>query len=45
MLPGRSPQWWYLGNLGVVARGRRSCLVFVAFWLFGRLEDNFAEEL
>ncbi len=36
--------WWYLRNvviIGAVAVG----LLFGALWLFGRLEDNFAEEL
>ena len=36
--------WWYLRNLGVVLAVSVG-LLFFAFWLFGRLEDNLAEEL
>jgi ABC-2 type transport system permease protein len=36
--------WWYLRNLGVVLAISVG-LIFFAFWLFGRLEDNLAEEL
>jgi ABC-2 type transport system permease protein len=37
-------QWWYLRNLGalfVIAVG----LLFFAFWVFGRLEDNLSENI
>ena len=37
-------QWWYLRNLGilfVVSVG----LLFLAFWVFGRLEDNLSENI
>ena len=37
-------QWWYLRNLGIVA-GVSIVLLFVAFRIFGRLEDNFAESI
>lgn len=43
VLPDASA-WWYLRNLGVVFVISVG-LVFFAFWLFGRLEDNLAEEL
>jgi ABC-2 type transport system permease protein len=36
--------WWYLRNLGIVLAFSCGLLLF-AFWLFGRLEDNLAEEL
>ncbi len=37
-------QWWYLRNLGIVFA--ISCaLLLVAFRIFGRLEDNFAENI
>jgi ABC-2 type transport system permease protein len=35
---------WYLRNVGIVLAASCALLVF-AFWLFGRLEDDFAEEL
>jgi ABC-2 type transport system permease protein len=35
---------WYLRNVGIVLVGACGLLWF-AFWLFGRLEDDFAEEL
>jgi ABC-2 type transport system permease protein len=44
VLPPDATLWWYLRNvviIGVVAVG----LLVGALWLFGRLEDNFAEEL
>jgi ABC-2 type transport system permease protein len=35
---------WYVRNVGIVLAG--ACvLLWFAFWLFGRLEDDFAEEL
>jgi len=37
-------QWWYLRNLGIVA-AVSVALLFFAFWIFGRLEDNFAETI
>ena len=44
VLPDNVDLWWYYRNLtviGAVAVG----LLFVALWLFGRLEDNLAEEI
>src|SRR6056297_2739769 len=35
---------WYLRNLALVGLGS-VVLLFVALWLFGRLEDDFAEEI
>jgi ABC-2 type transport system permease protein len=35
---------WYLRNVGIVFAASILLLLF-AFWLFGRLEDDFAEEL
>ena len=43
ILPGTSALW-YLAYLGVVATASVA-LLFVSLWIFGRLEDNFAEEL
>ncbi|MGZ4712646.1 MAG: ABC transporter permease [Acidimicrobiia bacterium] len=37
-------QWWYLRNLGIVAVVAVA-LLFLAFWIFGKLEDNFAETI
>jgi ABC-2 type transport system permease protein len=37
-------QWWYLRNLGVVF-GISVVLLLIAFRIFGRLEDNFAENI
>ena len=37
-------QWWYLRNLGVVF-AVSVVLLFIAFRIFGRLEDNFAENI
>jgi ABC-2 type transport system permease protein len=37
-------QWWYLRNLGIVM-AVSIVLLFVAFRIFGRLEDNFAENI
>jgi ABC-2 type transport system permease protein len=37
-------QWWYLRNLGFVLAGS-IVMLFIAFWIFGRLEDNFAETI
>jgi ABC-2 type transport system permease protein len=37
-------QWWYLRNLGIVAAVSIG-LLFVAFRIFGRLEDDFAENI
>jgi ABC-2 type transport system permease protein len=36
--------WWYLGALGILI-GVSLVLLFGAFHIFGRLEDNFAEEI
>jgi len=36
--------WWYARNLGLVGLGALA-LMLGALWLFGRLEDNLAEEL
>jgi ABC-2 type transport system permease protein len=35
---------WYLRNIGIVAAGS-VVLLLVALWIFGRLEDNIAEEI
>ena len=37
-------QWWYLGILGIVLAGS-IVLLFIAFAIFGRLEDGFAENI
>lgn len=37
-------QWWYLGMLGIVLAGS-VVLLFIAFAIFGRLEDGFAENI
>ncbi len=37
-------QWWYLRNLGILLAVSVG-LVFFAFWIFGRLEDDFAENI
>ncbi len=37
-------QWWYLRNLGIVC-AVAAVLLFVAFRIFGKLEDNFAENI
>ena len=37
-------QWWYLRNLGFVVVISIALLLF-AFWIFGKLEDNFAENI
>lgn len=37
-------QWWYLRNLGILFAVAMA-LVFFAFWIFGRLEDDFAENI
>jgi len=42
-LPDMS-QWWYLRNLGLLAVGA-VVMLFIAFWIFGRLEDDFAETI
>lgn len=36
--------WWYLRNLVLVSAGSIA-LLFIALTIFGRLEDNFAEEI
>jgi len=36
--------WWYLRNLGIVAAASVA-LLLLALWIFGRLEDNLAEEI
>lgn len=38
------PLSWYLRNLGIVCVASFGLLLF-ALWMFGRLEDNFAEEI
>ena len=43
VIPNAS-QWWYLRNLGVVFILSIGLMMF-GLWLFGRLEDNLAEEL
>jgi hypothetical protein len=42
-LPDAS-QWWYLRNLGILF-GISVGLLFFAFWVFGRLEDNLSENI
>lgn len=42
-LPSES-QWWYLRNLGIVF-GASIGLLWFAFWIFGKLEDNLAESI
>ncbi len=37
-------QWWYLRNLAILF-GVSIGLVFFAFWVFGKLEDNLAENI
>lgn len=37
-------QWWYLRNLGILFAVSVG-LLFVAFWIFGRLEDNLSENI
>jgi len=37
-------QWWYLRNLAIVVVISFFLLLF-ACWIFGRLEDNFAENI
>jgi ABC-2 type transport system permease protein len=37
-------QWWYLRNLGIVL-AVSIALLFIAFRIFGRLEDDFAENI
>jgi ABC-2 type transport system permease protein len=44
ILPADVGLGWYLRNLGIVAIGA-VVLLFAALWLFGRLEDDFAEEI
>lgn len=44
ILPPGAGTGWYLRNLGFVALGS-IVLLFVALWIFGRLEDDFAEEI
>jgi ABC-2 type transport system permease protein len=44
VLPDDASVWWYLRNLGIVGVGA-VLLLFGALWLFGRLEDNLAEEI
>jgi ABC-2 type transport system permease protein len=44
ILPPDAGQGWYLRNLGFVAIAA-VVVLFVALWLFGRLEDDFAEEI
>ena len=42
-LPAAS-QWWYLRNVGVLFAISVG-LLFFAFWVFGRLEDNLSENI
>jgi ABC-2 type transport system permease protein len=44
ILPAGVDLAWYLRNLGFVAVGA-VMLLFAALWTFGRLEDDFAEEI
>jgi ABC-2 type transport system permease protein len=44
VLPAGAGVGWYLRNLAVVGAGS-VLLLFVALWIFGRLEDDFAEEI
>jgi ABC-2 type transport system permease protein len=44
ILPAGAEVGWYLRNLGFVAIGA-VVLLFAALWIFGRLEDDFAEEI
>jgi ABC-2 type transport system permease protein len=44
ILPADVDLGWYLRNLGIVAIGA-VVMLFAALWLFGRLEDDFAEEI
>ncbi len=37
-------QWWYLRNLGILCAVSVGLVLF-AFWVFGRLEDNLAENI
>lgn len=37
-------QWWYLRNLGILLAVSIG-LVFFSFWIFGKLEDNLAENI
>ena len=37
-------QWWYLRNLGILFAVSVG-LLFFAFWVFGRLEDNLSENI
>lgn len=44
ILPPGASGWWYARNLGIV--GLASVVLLLAsLWLFGRLEDNLAEEI
>jgi ABC-2 type transport system permease protein len=43
VVPDQS-QWWYLRNLGLVFAAS-IVIMLVSLWIFGRLEDNIAEEL
>ncbi len=42
-LPAAS-QWWYMRNLGILFAVSVG-LLFFAFWVFGRLEDNLSENI
>jgi ABC-2 type transport system permease protein len=44
ILPPDASVWWYARNLAIVG-GASVLLLFAALWIFGRLEDNLAEEL
>jgi ABC-2 type transport system permease protein len=44
VLPADADVDWYLRNLAIVGVASIALMV-VALWLFGRLEDNFAEEI
>jgi hypothetical protein len=44
ILPPNAGIGWYLRNLSIIG-GFSVVLLFFGLWLFGRLEDNFAEEI
>jgi ABC-2 type transport system permease protein len=44
MLPPEAGLGWYMRNLAIIG-GFSVALLFFGLWLFGRLEDNFAEEI
>jgi ABC-2 type transport system permease protein len=44
ILPDNVGMWWYYRNLLIIG-GFAFALLFFSLWLFGRLEDNIAEEI